>query len=242
MNDHPLPPPLVVLADVTREYPGGVRAVAGVTLTIDCGEAVAIVGRSGSGKSSLLNIIGTLDRPSSGRVAIDGYDIASLTDRQLSALRARTIGFVFQQFHLTPGVPISEAVADGLLYTGVGVRERRRRAADVLERVGLGHRRHHRPHELSGGEQQRAAIARALVGSPALLLADEPTGNLHSGQAKEIMELFRGLNQQGTTIIQVTHSETNAGYGSRTIELRDGWLVKDTGNASVTMPQEVSAS
>jgi putative ABC transport system ATP-binding protein len=220
--------PLVVLDEVTREYPGGVRAVAGVSLVIGHGEAVAIVGRSGSGKSSLLNLIGTLDRPTSGRVSIDGYRVDELTDRQLSALRARTIGFVFQQFHLTPGVPISETVADGLLYGGVGVRERRRRAAQTLDRVGLGHRCHHRPHELSGGEQQRTAIARALVGNPALLLADEPTGNLDSASGDAVMELLRDLNTTGTTLVVITHDHEVAAGLPRRVEVADGLVVTDT--------------
>jgi len=226
-------PPLVVLEDVTREYPGGVRAVAGVTLAIERGDAVAIVGRSGSGKSSLLNLIGTLDRPTTGRVHIDGCSVADLTDRQLSALRARTIGFVFQQFHLTPGVPISEAVADGLLYAGVGVRDRRRRAAESLQRVGLGHRLHHRPHELSGGEQQRAAIARAVIGNPALLLADEPTGNLDSASGAAVMEVLGQLNDSGTTIVLITHDCEVATRLHRQVEIADGVVRADRGVAGV---------
>lgn len=226
-------PPLVVLEDVTREYPGGVRAVAGVTLAIERGDAVAIVGRSGSGKSSLLNLIGTLDRPTTGRVHIDGCSVADLTDRQLSALRARTIGFVFQQFHLTPGVPISEAVADGLLYAGVGVRDRRRRAAESLQRVGLGHRLHHRPHELSGGEQQRAAIARAVIGNPALLLADEPTGNLDSASGAAVMEVLGQLNDSGTTIVLITHDREVATRLHRQVEIADGVVRADRGVAGV---------
>ena len=226
-------PPLVVLEDVTREYPGGVRAIAGVTLAIERGDAVAIVGRSGSGKSSLLNLIGTLDRPTTGRVHIDGCSVADLTDRQLSALRARTIGFVFQQFHLTPGVPISEAVADGLLYAGVGVRDRRRRAAESLQRVGLGHRLHHRPHELSGGEQQRAAIARAVIGNPALLLADEPTGNLDSASGAAVMEVLGQLNDSGTTIVLITHDREVATRLHRQVEIADGVVRADRGVAGV---------
>ena len=226
-------PPLVVLEDVTREYPGGVRAVAGVTLAIERGDAMAIVGRSGSGKSSLLNLIGTLDRPTTGRVHIDGCSVADLTDRQLSALRARTIGFVFQQFHLTPGVPISEAVADGLLYAGVGVRDRRRRAAESLQRVGLGHRLHHRPHELSGGEQQRAAIARAVIGNPALLLADEPTGNLDSASGAAVMEVLGQLNDSGTTIVLITHDPEVATRLHRQVEIADGVVRADRGVAGV---------
>ncbi|OLE26119.1 MAG: ABC transporter ATP-binding protein [Actinobacteria bacterium 13_1_20CM_3_71_11] len=224
---------MVVLEDVTREYPGGVRAVAGVTLAIERGDAVAIVGRSGSGKSSLLNLIGTLDRPTTGRVHIDGCSVADLTDRQLSALRARTIGFVFQQFHLTPGVPISEAVADGLLYAGVGVRDRRRRAAESLQRVGLGHRLHHRPHELSGGEQQRAAIARAVIGNPALLLADEPTGNLDSASGAAVMEVLGQLNDSGTTIVLITHDREVATRLHRQVEIADGVVRADRGVAGV---------
>ncbi|MFG1886300.1 ABC transporter ATP-binding protein [Micromonospora sp. NPDC049051] len=219
---------MVVLEDVVREYPGGVRAVAGVSLVIERGEAVAVVGRSGSGKSSLLNLIGTLDRPTSGRVDIAGHSVTDLTDRQLSALRASTIGFVFQQFHLTPGQPVCEAVADGLLYAGVGLRERRRRAAQALERVGLDHRLHHRPHELSGGEQQRAAIARALIGAPRLLLADEPTGNLDSVSGATVMELLRDLNTTGTTVVVITHDHEVAMALPRQVEIADGLVVADT--------------
>jgi putative ABC transport system ATP-binding protein len=218
---------VVELSDVTREYPGGVRAVAGVSLTIAHGEAVAIVGRSGSGKSSLLNLIGTLDRPTSGVVRIDGHTVNELSDRALSALRARTIGFVFQQFHLTPGVPIGEAVADGLLYAGVRVRERRRRAARALERVGLAHRTHHRPHELSGGEQQRAAIARALVGEPRLLLADEPTGNLDSASGATVLKLLTDLHTAGTTVVVITHDQEVAGALPRQVEVADGIVTAD---------------
>ena len=234
MTGHDPRQPLVVLEEVTREYPGGVRAVAGVSLAVGHGEAVAIVGRSGSGKSTLLNLIGTLDRPTSGRVCIDGYCVADSTDRQLSALRARTIGFVFQQFHLTPGVPIAEAVADGLLYAGTRVRERRRRAAETLERVGLGHRLRHRPHELSGGEQQRTAIARAVVGSPALLLADEPTGNLDSASGAAVMALLKDLNTAGTTILVITHDREVAAALPRQLEIVDGLVTSDTvGSVSV---------
>ncbi|GIJ44365.1 peptide ABC transporter ATP-binding protein [Virgisporangium aliadipatigenens] len=219
--------PLVELKDVVREYPGGVRAVAGISLTVGRGEAVAVVGRSGSGKSSLLNLVGTLDRPTSGTVRIDGHDVGTLRDRALSALRARTIGFVFQQFHLTPGVVVADAVADGLLYSGVSSRERHKRAAAALERVGLGHRTHHRPHELSGGEQQRVAIARAVVGDPPLLLADEPTGNLDSASGAAVMELLTGLNGAGTTVVLITHDRDVAAALPRRVEIADGIVVSD---------------
>jgi putative ABC transport system ATP-binding protein len=218
---------IVTLRGVGREYPGGVVALRDVDLDIGRGEMVAIVGPSGSGKSTMLNVIGTLDRPTTGEVVIDGFDVAGLSDRELSALRARRIGFVFQHFHLAPGVPALDNVADGLLYSGAGLRQRRQRAARALERVGLGHRLTHRPHELSGGEQQRTAIARALVGEPTLLLADEPTGALDSHAGESLMRLLTKLHESGTTIVVITHERVVAAYLPRQVSMLDGQVVGD---------------
>ncbi|GID26975.1 ABC transporter ATP-binding protein [Paractinoplanes brasiliensis] len=216
---------VVQLAGVTKTYPGGVTAVRSVDLTVEYGELVAIVGPSGSGKSTMLHLIGTLDRPTQGSVRIDGHDVATLGDRQLSALRAGRIGFVFQQFHLAPGRTAIANVADGLLYTGVRRNERERRAEAALVRVGLGDRLGHRPHQLSGGERQRVAIARAVAGDPALLLADEPTGNLDSVSGAGVVALLRELNEAGTTVLVITHDHEIAGSLPRQVPMRDGQVI-----------------
>jgi putative ABC transport system ATP-binding protein len=217
------------LVRAAKTYPGEppVQALRGVTFAVLAGELVAVVGPSGSGKSTLLHLMGTLDRPTAGRVSVTGLDVAKLSDVELAALRAGRIGFVFQQFHLAPGVPALDNVADGLLYTGASLRQRRERAAQALERVGLGHRSTHRPHELSGGEQQRTAIARAVVGEPSLLLADEPTGALDSHAGESLMRLLTDLHESGTTIVVITHERLVASYLPRKVSMLDGRVVGD---------------
>ncbi|MFF4772097.1 ABC transporter ATP-binding protein [Microtetraspora fusca] len=211
-------------------YGGRVQALRGVNLTIGAGELVAIVGPSGSGKSTMLHMIGTLDRPTGGTVRIAGHDVAGLSDRELSALRARHLGFVFQKFHLSPGTSALDNVADGLLYAGVPLRVRRERAAAALERVGLGHRLGHRPEQMSGGEQQRVAVARAVAGDPPLLLADEPTGNLDSAAGAEVLRVLRDLHSAGTTIAVITHDMEIAEWCPRRVRVRDGRIVGDEGS------------
>lgn len=221
--------PVIQLDSVHRVYPGRqpVRALDGVSLRVEPGELVGIIGPSGSGKSTLLNILGTLDRADSGLVRIDGYDVGELSDRRLSALRARRIGFVFQRFFLSPGVTALDNVADGLLYTGRSRRRRRDLAMATLERVGLADRAHHRPNELSGGQCQRVAVARAVVGRPAVLLADEPTGALDSAAGAGVLALLGELRDAGTTILVITHDQSVAGRLPRQVRLLDGKVEYD---------------
>jgi putative ABC transport system ATP-binding protein len=228
-RSRPASEPVLELREVIKDYPGDppLRVLHGVDLTIRRGELAGIVGPSGSGKSTLLHIMGTLDRPTSGQVWVAGHDTSTLPDTKLSALRAREVGFVFQQFFLLDGMTALDNVADGLLYTGLGISERRAHAKESLHKVGLGHRLSHEPNHLSGGERQRVAIARALIGSPSILLADEPTGNLDSRTSESIMSLIRELHATGSTILVITHERDVAAQLPRQIELNDGQVVSD---------------
>jgi putative ABC transport system ATP-binding protein len=216
------------LRGVSKRYPGGVEALKGVDLAIERGGLVAIVGPSGSGKTTMLQIMGTLDRPTEGDVMVDGYDASTATDNELSALRAHRMGFVFQQFYLLDGMSAVDNVAGGLLYNGVHLGERRERAREALVRVGLGHRLDHEPNQLSGGEKQRTAIARAIVGNPAIVFADEPTGALDSRTGREIIELLRELNGDGATLVIITHDRDLADALPRQVQVRDGEIVDDS--------------
>ncbi len=232
---------LIAITDLRKDYVLGdtvVHALAGVTLSIDSGEFVAVMGPSGSGKSTFMNLVGCLDRPTSGEYRLAGDDIAQLNADQLAAIRNGRIGFVFQQFNLLARTSALENVELPLVYSGVAPKERKRRAAASLVRVGLGSRAEHHPSQLSGGQQQRVAIARALVNEPSLILADEPTGALDSGTSAEIMALLQDLNRQGMTIIVVTHEHDIAAYASRLISFRDGRVRSDEKQA----PRDAAAS
>jgi putative ABC transport system ATP-binding protein len=217
------------LSGVVKEYPGSppVRALRGIDLHIADGELVSIVGPSGSGKSTLLHVVGTLDRATSGDVHVAGFDVAALSDKELSAIRSHYLGFVFQQFFLLAGETALDNVADGLLYTGMALADRRRQAAAALEKVGLEHRAGHMATKLSGGERQRVAIARALVGNPRIVLADEPTGNLDSKTGAAIVGLMEDLNRDGTTIVVITHDRDIADQFPRKVSILDGRIESD---------------
>jgi putative ABC transport system ATP-binding protein len=219
--------PALALEEVVKEYPGGVAALRGVSVQVAEGDQLAVVGPSGSGKTTLLTILGTLERPSHGEVRVAGVDVVTASDRQLAGLRAYELGFVFQSFHLQEWMTALDNVANGMLYTGARSRERREAAREALGRVGLGHRLDHRPGQLSGGERQRVAIARALAKRPAIILADEPTGNLDSTSGAEVVALLHDLASDGATLVLITHDAGVAATFARRIQMRDGEIVAD---------------
>jgi putative ABC transport system ATP-binding protein len=225
--------PVLDVDDVTKSYPGEppVQALREVNLTVGHGELLGIVGPSGSGKTTLLQLMGTLDRPTSGRVRITGLDVAAMADEDVAYLRATRIGFIFQQFFLAEHATVLDNVADGLLYAGIPIAQRRQQALDALERVGLAARPNARPTQLSGGQRQRVAVARALVGRPAIVLADEPTGNLDQATGRSILALIDELHQAGSTIVVITHDHAIAERMPRKVEILDGRIVADTGPA-----------
>jgi len=226
-EEHPV---VMELIEVGKSYPGNppVEALRGINLVVRRGELLALVGTSGSGKSTMLNIMGALDRPTSGKLCVDGQDLSNFSDRELSTLRGSRIGFIFQQFHLIAGLSVLENVSTGLLYQGINRSLRMEKATQLLSRVGLGDRMTHLPHELSGGQQQRVAIARALMGDPAIVLADEPTGNLDSETSEEIMDLIHQLNEGGSTIVVVTHDGELARSLPGVVTLLDGVVKSDS--------------
>ena len=226
-EEHPV---VMELIEVGKSYPGNppVEALRGINLVVRRGELLALVGTSGSGKSTMLNIMGALDRPTSGKLCVDGQDLSNFSDRELSTLRGSRIGFIFQQFHLIAGLSVLENVSTGLLYQGINRSLRMEKATQLLSRVGLGDRMTHLPHELSGGQQQRVAIARALMGDPAIVLADEPTGNLDSETSEEIMDLIHQLNEGGSTIVVVTHDGELARSLPGVESLLDGVVKSDS--------------
>ena len=247
MQTAPASTPVIDLRSVTKTYGNGkieVTALSGVDLVVERGEFVAIMGPSGSGKSTLMNIIGCLDVPSRGRFFLDGVDVRTLDEAALAQARLRKIGFVFQSFNLIPRTSAVANVELPLTYAGVKPKERRARALAALQAVGLGDRADHGPSELSGGQQQRAAVARALVSDPALLLADEPTGNLDSASSAEVMALFAKLNAEGRTVVLITHEDEVASYASRVVRLRDGRVLSDerraVGGAAPTLSEVAS--
>ena len=236
---------MIQLKNIERSYKAGAGqswVLRRINLEIRQGEFITIMGPSGAGKSSLLNVLALLDDAWQGEYWFREEAVHEMKRKQRAEIAKRNIGMVFQSYHLLDDLTVQENIDLPLSYKDIPRRERQGLVADTLDRFQIVAKKDLYPSQLSGGQQQLVGIARAVIHKPSLLLADEPTGNLHSGQAKEIMDLFRGLNEQGTTIVQVTHSETNASYGNRTIQLRDGWLVGDTANPTLTPPAEVSAS